>query len=164
MRKIILPLVIAALALSACATAQKLDAAGDVHALLIAIRDNDQQAFDARVDRPALKREIGARVTEKALKRDKTGLAALFAPSLVDIAGDSLIQPAVFKLVAQQYGYTPETRIPNQIMIAGVLKPLPDGRVCATRKKDGPCFLMFTKLDGHWKLSGFEGAMSDLKL
>ena len=40
-----------ALALSACATAQRLDAAGDVHALLVSIRDEDQAAFDAHVDR-----------------------------------------------------------------------------------------------------------------
>jgi len=47
-----------------------------------------------------------------------------------------------------------------------VLKPLPDGRVCATKKKDGPCLLTFTKApeDGHWKLSGFDGELSMLRL
>jgi hypothetical protein len=47
--------VLAALALSACATAQKLGAANDVHALLISIRDNDHAAFDAHVDHEALR-------------------------------------------------------------------------------------------------------------
>ena len=42
---------------------------------------------------------------------------------------------------------------------------MPDGRVCATRKQDGPCLLIFTKAeDGHWRLSGFEGDASMLRL
>ena len=39
-------LALSALLLSSCATAQRYDAAGDVHALLIAIRDNDSAAFE----------------------------------------------------------------------------------------------------------------------
>ena len=42
MRRLLI--VLAALTLTACATAHKLDAANDVHALLISIRDNDQSA------------------------------------------------------------------------------------------------------------------------
>jgi len=78
MRYLILALV--ALTLSACATAQRYDAANDVHALLISIRDNDQAMFDAHVDRPALKRQIESRLmaeTTKASSND--GLAALSA-------------------------------------------------------------------------------------
>ena len=44
MRAIVIALM--ALTLSACATVQKLDAASDVHALLISIRDGDQATFD----------------------------------------------------------------------------------------------------------------------
>ncbi len=33
-----------------------------------------------------------------------------------------------------------------------------------TRKKDGPCILIFTQIDGVWKLSGFEGDMKQLKI
>ena len=42
------------LSLTACATTQRLSAAGDVHSLLVAVRDNDRATFDAHVDRPAL--------------------------------------------------------------------------------------------------------------
>jgi len=38
------------------------------------------------------------------------------------------------------------------------------GRVCATKKKDGPCVLMFTKEEGVWKLSSFEGDFSTLRI
>jgi len=157
-----LAVLIAGLALAGCATPQRLSAANDVHALLLAIRDNDQQTFDAHVDRAALKREIQARIEEKAAKR--YGALAALAPGLAEFAGDTLVQPSVFKLVAQQYGYTDQTRIPGPFAIAGALKPLPDGRVCATRKKDGPCTLVFTREDGVWKLTGFEGDVKDLRL
>ena len=157
----------AALALSGCATVGKLDAASDVHALLISIRDNDRATFDTHVNRPALEREIQDRITART---NRTGnetaraLAALLAPAVARLAGDVLVQPQVFRAVAEHYGYRAGMKIPPPIGIASVLKPLPDGRVCATRKKDGPCVLMFGKMDGTWKLTGFEGETSELRL
>ena len=50
-----------AASLSACATVDRLNAGGDVHDLLVAIRDNDRATFDAHVDRRALKAGIEAR-------------------------------------------------------------------------------------------------------
>ncbi|MBL8769785.1 MAG: DUF2939 domain-containing protein [Phenylobacterium sp.] len=160
-------IAVLALALSACATVQKLDAASDVHALLISIRDNDRAAFDALVDRPALQREIEGRLVAEAGKdsRVPAGLAAILAPSLARMAGDALIQPDVFRAVAASYGYRSDTKIPGPIGISTLLRPLPDGRVCATSKKDGPCLLMFTHApDGRWKLSGFEGDVGMLRV
>jgi hypothetical protein len=154
-----------ALSLSACASAQRLDAAGDVHALLISIRDDDQATFEAHVDRPALKQELKAKLDQRIGQDDRLkGIAALFGPSVIDFAGDSLLQPRVFKMVAEHYGYTSATRIPSQVELAAALKPLPDGRVCATSKKDGPCLLVFSKEEGVWKLTSFEGDMSMLRI
>lgn len=164
MRKI-LAAAAAVLLLAGCATAEKLDAANDVHKLLLSIRDNDQAAFEAHVDREALKDVIAERVAAEAGKDTRYGgLAAVFAPALADFAGDTLIQPHVFKAVAAQYGYTADTSTPGPVAISGALKTLPDGRVCATRKKDGPCLLVFTKEQGTWKLTGFEGDSSLLRL
>ena|SRR5437762_6221610 len=162
-RKVLIGLL--AMALAACASVQRLDAAGDVHALLISIRDNDQARFDAHVDRAALKQEFQAKLDQR-LGRDKrlNGLISLLGPSVVDFAGDNLVQPQVFKMVARQYGYTPETKIPNVMQIAGALKPLPDGRVCAVSKKNGPCLMSFTKEQGVWKLTSFDGDFSMLRL
>lgn len=156
---------LAALTLTACASVQRLDAAADVHALLISIRDNDQATFDAHVDRPALKQQMRQRLdVEVARTPELRGLAAVFGPSVINIAGDALLQPGVFKLVAAHYGYTSQTRIPSQVEIAAALKPLPDGRVCAVTKKNGPCLLIFRHEQGVWKLSGFEGDASMLRL
>jgi hypothetical protein len=74
------------------------------------------------------------------------------------------LQPSTFRLVAEQYGYRSDTQIPNAIVISQALKTLPDGRVCATKKKDGPCLLVFTKEEGTWKLTSFEGDSSMLRL
>ena len=164
MRIVILSLL--ALVLASCASVRKLDAANDVHALLIAIRDDDQAAFDAHVDRPALKREIERRlVAEGAKDKRLGGLAAILAPGLAELAGETLVQPSVFKAVAEHYGYTPRTKIPGPLAISQALRPVPDGRICATRSKGGPCLLYFTKgPDGRWRLSGFEGEIRDLRL
>jgi len=156
----------ALLSLSACATVQKLDAASDVHALLISIRDDDEATFDTLVDRRALKREIRARLMQQAGQDQRlSGVAAFLAPGLAELAGEALIQPDVFRSVADYYGYTEATKIPGPIAISQRLKELPDGRVCAVKKKDGPCLLIFTHApDGRWKLSGFEGDLSMLRL
>lgn len=154
-------------ALAGCATAARLDAAGDVHALLISIRDNDKVAFNAHVDREALKSSIESRLVAEAGKAtsdpNMRALSALAAPYLADAANKALIQPSTFRSIAYQYGYKPDQPIPGQISIAGALKRLPDGRVCATKKKDGPCVLIFTEEGGTWRLSGFEGDISDLR-
>lgn len=162
-------LVIAlAMGLSACATAQRLDAAGDVHALLVSIRDEDQATFDAHVDRQALKQEISARLSAEARKpqveKGWGALGAMLAPALANLAGDALLQPKVFHKVAESYGYKQGQPIPGRVAIAGSLKALDDGRVCATKKKDGPCVLIFTQEEGVWKLSGFEGDLSALRI
>ena len=116
--------------LAGCASVARVDAAGDVHALLVAIRDGDQAGFDAHVDRQALGQQIEAYLVERArsAKVDDSlkGLAYALAGSLAQAVGD--------------------------------------GRVCATRKKNGPCLLTFAREDGTWKLVHFDGDPSELKL
>lgn len=154
-------------ALAACATVDRYDAARDVHALLVSIRDNDRAAFEAHVDRDALKRQIEARLMGETRRRDSgdgwNALGALLAQPLAELAGDALIQPRVFRAVAEYYGYTPDKPLPGPLAIGGSLRPIGAGQVCATRKKDGPCLLTFTREDGVWRLSGFDGDLSDLR-
>ncbi len=156
--------------LAACATASRLDAASDVHALLVAIRDEDRTAFDARVDREALKAEISSRLARETSRLKIEGLdlgrlGAVAAPALANFAGDALIQPRVFRQVAEAYGYSRDKPLPGTVAIASRLKAMPDGRVCATVEKDRPCVLIFTRnAEGRWRLSGFEGDLSSLKI
>jgi len=156
-----------ALILSGCATVQKLDAASDVHALMISIRDGDRATFDALVDERALKQELQARMVAEAGRdgRIPAVLAAVLAPGLSEIAGEALIRPEVFRAVAESYGYRRDMKIPGVIGISTLLQPLDPGRVCAVTKKGGPCQLVFTQWpDGRWRLSGFAGELSLLRL
>ena len=156
------------LALSACATTERVEEAGDVHALLIAIRDDDRPTFDAHVDRHALERQLEERIldrTESASSDDSVQtLGALLARPLSRLAGDVLLRPAVFLAVAEYYGYRPKTPIPGQFAIAAALRPAGDGRVCAARKRDGPCLMTFADEDGVWRLVSFDGDVRMLRL
>ncbi|CAN7156337.1 DUF2939 domain-containing protein [Phenylobacterium sp. LjRoot164] len=163
----VLILALAALTLSACATAQRYDAAADVHALLVSIRDNDKAAFEAHIDRPALKRQIETRMMAETRKSGANdglaALGALIAPTLADLAGEALLQPNVFRSVAAYYGYDAAKPLPGPMVIGGQLKTVGEGQVCVPRKKDGPCLLTFTEEQGTWRLSGFEGDLSMLR-
>lgn len=152
-------------ALAACATVDRYGAAGDVHTLLTAIRDGDRATFERHVDRPALERQIEQRLAEEARGAggDWGSLGALLAPALARVAGEALIQPEVFRAVAENYGYDRSKPLPNAMAIAGALRKTGEDQVCAARAKDGPCMLVFTRQDGVWRLSGFEGDLSLLR-
>ena len=90
-----------------------IDAAGDVHALLIAIRDDDHTGFEVHVDRQALEHELEGRMLDRTQASDTTNtikaLGALLAHPLSRLAGDALIRPKVFRAVAEYYGYRPQS-------------------------------------------------------
>ena len=150
--------------LTGCATTQQLSAAPDVHALLVAIRDDDRAAFDAHVDRRALEAEMQAVVVERSrdagLGDGVAGLGLLLSGPLAHAAGDVLIRPEVFRAIADYYGYRPDTPIPGSLSLAVALTPLPDGRVCVKGRKSGPCLLTFADEGGTWKLVGFDSSQA----
>lgn len=148
--------LLAALAVASCATTQRLAAASDVHALMVAIRDDDRAAFDAHVDRRALEAQLQSRLVDRAAASNLTetwkGLGVLLSGPLSRAAGSLLLRPDVFRAVAEYYGYRPDAPIPNALVLAGALKSLPDGRVCATRRTRGPCLVTFADEGGTWRL------------
>jgi hypothetical protein len=165
----LLTLSLAAVSLSACATATRYDAAGDVHALLVAIRDDDHAAFDSRVDRPALKAQIESQLVRKA-RDSKIGgggwqaAAIALAGPAASLASDALVQPETFRYAANYYGYTPDKPIPDRITITAGLRYIGSDQVCAAKTKTGPCLLTFTLEDGTWRLSGFDPETAKLRL
>ncbi|MGH6955579.1 MAG: DUF2939 domain-containing protein [Caulobacteraceae bacterium] len=154
--------------LTACATTERVVAAADVRALLVSIRDNDEAAFDAHVDRDALERELEGRILQSTggahEDRETRSLGALLAGPISRLAGEALLRPSVFLAVAEYYGYKPGQPIPGQIAIAEALRALPDGRVCAAKGRGGPCLLTFANEGGTWRLVSFDGDLSLLKL
>jgi hypothetical protein len=162
-------LLVAALAmlLAGCAGIEQFGAAGDVHALLIAIRDDDKAGFDAHVDRPALERQLRERLRAEAAKRTghdpfAAALGAMLADAITDVAAGPLIQPGVFLAVAETLGYSPNQPIPDRLVIARSLRRIDDAHVCVATKQAGPCLLTFQNEDNSWRLVGFEGGLDML--
>jgi hypothetical protein len=147
-------------ALAACATATRYSASSDIHDFLVAVRDDDQAAFDAHIDRPALKANLKARLLAAAADRygvaspNTLGALALAGP-VANLAVDSLARPEVFQAAAALLGYGPETRVPNFLVIGQVVRPLDSQRVCVEAKRR--CTFIFREEDGRWKLVAFDG-------
>ena len=143
-----------------CATVAKYDASSDIHSFLVAVRDGDDAAFDAHVDRPALKDSLKARLIEAAASRygvqSKQTLGAIvLAGPLASVAVDGLVRPQVFAAAASLLGYGPETAIPNPIFLARQVRPLGADRVCVIARDK--CVFIFKHEDGSWRMIGFEG-------
>jgi hypothetical protein len=159
--------VCAALVLASCATATRLDAGADVHAFLVAIRDNDRATFNDHVDRPALKRQIEARLIAEArssnLNSSGQMIAAILAGPAASLAGDALIQPRVFRSAAVALGYSPEKPIPGRLSIAQALRYTGPGEVCVAKDKQGPCLLVFEYDGATWRLTNFGGDLADIR-
>ena len=155
----------AALALLAagCATVPRLEAAGDIHAFLVAVRNGDAAGFDAHVDRPRLKAQLRARVLGETARATGTGswatLGAALAGPLVDLGVDALVRPTVFRAEAVRLGYDPARPIPSTLQLAAFVRPVGDGRVCVVTARGGPCVFDFDEEGGAWRLTGYEGPL-----
>ncbi len=164
-RRLILALALATGLLAACATATRYDAATDIRQLLVAIRDGDRATFDARVDRPALKTNLRARLLAAAAGRYGVGsrqtVGALIAGPLVDVAADALIRPEVFRAAAELAGYGPDTHIPGALALSQGVKALGSDRVCAMVR--GRCAFIFKHEETGWKMIDFEGDLGLLR-
>ncbi len=164
-------LAAALLSLAGCATGERLDAAGDVHALMVAVRDDDRAVFAAHVDKVALEARLQALLVARARAANlppAIAAAGVFASGPVSRwAGEALIRPGVFRAVADYYGYRPQTPLPGVLALSTVLRPMPGGRMCASGHGSGgkgDCLLMFVREDGVWKLADFSPAALKLGL
>jgi hypothetical protein len=160
-------LALALAALAGCQTIPRYDAANDIRAFLVAVRDGDAAGFEAHLDRPALKQQLRSRViAEVAARSGKSGMAvtmgaAMAAPAL-NTAVDALVRVDTFRAAAILVGYDPSQPLPSPLALTPLVKPLGAGAVCVTESHGGPCLFNFRQEAGAWKLSGFEGAL-DLK-
>jgi len=151
---------VALLAASGCASLTRYDAAGDIGAFLVAVRDGDRQTFERHVDRPALKTNLKARLIDHVARSRgslsaEAGGAVLAAGPLADLAVDALVQPQVFRAAAGLAGYGPQTRVPGPLVLGQDLQPMGEDRVCALIRHS--CAFVFKREDGVWRLIDFAG-------
>ena len=151
-----LPCLAVALLLTGCAATRPLAAAGDVHALLVAVRDDDRRTFETHVDRPALRAHLQARIVARAKAMNRGPaldmLGILLSGPASTAADRLLVQPQVFRAVAEYYGYRPGSPIPGPFALSTVLKDGQDGTVCATAHRGGACVLTFAHETAVWRL------------
>ena len=140
---------LAVLALAGCERVNtQLDAAEDIRAFLEAVRANDRAAFDAHVDRTALKADLQRQFAAQG--GDPTSL--LLGSSAGGALMDRLIAPETFSFALQQAAPS-LNRTPTAPEIAATLKPLSDDRVCLpSGGRDGPCAITFARQGETWRL------------
>ncbi len=148
--------------LGACTTIPRFEAASDVHALLVSIRDGDRAAFEAHIDRPALKAQLRSRLMAEGEKQHGLGgaLAIFAAGPLINVTADALLRPEVFRAVAIEYGYDPKQAIPGAFLIGQYVTPLDGGRACVATKRRGGCVFVLKDEGGTYRLIGFEGRLA----
>jgi len=146
----------AAASLAACASGERMSAAGDVHSLLVAIRDDDRAAFDAHVDHAALQAEMQWIIVERAKASGLGSLGVLASGPLSSAAATVVLRPDVFRAIADYYGYRPDRPLPGTLSLAAALTPVDGGKVCARDARTKACLLTFSNEGGVWKLTAFD--------
>jgi len=132
--------------LAACSGATtKYEAAEDVRAFVVAVRENDRAAFERHVDRQALRTQVLAQL------RGQAGpLADMLGGDLADQAADQLIRPETFRHALERSGAP--ARTPSAAEIATQLRVVEEGRVCLPRAPNGPCAITFAEQGDTWRL------------
>jgi hypothetical protein len=161
-----LAVIAAGASLAACASGERISAAGDVRGLLVAIRDDDRPAFDAHIDRTALQAEMQWIIVERAkasgLGPEGAALGALASGPLSRAAATVVLRPDVFRAIADYYGYSPDRPLPGTFTLAAALTPVEGGKVCARDPKTKSCLLTFANEGGVWKLVSFDARRAGL--
>lgn len=139
MRRIaVLAAILTAAACDKAAT--QYDAAEDVRAFIVAVRENDRATFERHVDRSALRVQLAGQV--RAAMGDAGPLAEALGQGLTEAAVDQMIRPESFRLMLERAGAP--ARTPTAAEIATQLRVVEDGRVCLPRSQDGPCAVTFS--------------------
>ena len=137
-----------ALALVSCSLDVRADASKGVARFLDAVRTGDRAAFEASIDRPALRADLRDQLAElgRANGLDVEGGASEFAL-------DRMITPEAFRLVEAQTGQALPVA-PTAAQVALLMHVQDRKHVCLGEAVQGHCLLAFAKRRGSWRLVG----------
>jgi hypothetical protein len=147
MRRKFLLLAVLALPLTACGGSAPTGAAEVASRLLAAAMTNDRVAFEAEIDRDALRADMRRQVIEMARTK---ALDVEGGPS--EFALDRMISPDAIRLVDAK-GHR-LTEAPEADEVRGMLKATDKTHVCLRQGSD--CLLTFGKGQAGWRLVGMK--------
>jgi hypothetical protein len=145
-----------ALLLSACNIDVRADASQGIARFLEAVHRGDRQAFEAAIDRPALRADIRRQVVELGRA---SGLDVGEGPS--EFALDRMITPDAFRVVQAQTGQA-VPMAPTAAQVALLMKVRDKSHVCIDDPARHRCLLTFAKAKGAWRLVGMQA--TDLRI
>jgi hypothetical protein len=156
-RRLLVIAFAATVGLAGCSDAAPRGAAESATRLLAAAAKGDRVAFEAEIDRPAVRDDVRRQMSDVA------------RPKALDVEGgpseftlDRMIGPDAVHLVRSGNGQV-VTSAPGIDQIAGRMKTLDGGRAClADRQSPDRCLLTFAKAKGGWRLVGMQA--SDLRI
>jgi hypothetical protein len=123
------------------------DAASAAQALLAAVQTGDAKAFEAHLDRPALRADLRAQLQTMA---QASGLDV--AGGAADFALDRMIAPEAFRLVRSEDG-TQLTTPPTLGQVTALMTPLAKDRACLhDLVAPQRCLLTFARHEDSWRL------------
>jgi hypothetical protein len=138
------------LVLGGCDIGVRADASKAIERFLKAVQDDDRQAFEAGIDREALRADLRNQLTELARAK---GVVVDGGPS--EFALDRMISPGAFRLVEAQTGQVLHVA-PKAPAIALMMQVRDRSHVCVGDPGKPRCALSFAKRDGVWRLVGMQ--------
>lgn len=158
MHRRLIALAIAALSLAGCQQlTERWQAATGVHDFLAAVQAGDQAAFEAHIDRPALRASLRDRLNSAlGAGEAKEVLGALLGSRSADSALDQMLTPESFRIIWRA-SRLPTDRVPTAAEISPFMIMQAPGQACVRRGlKSNRCALDFKNEGGTWKLVGVE--------
>jgi hypothetical protein len=153
----LLVIAFASAGLTGCGDSAPRGAAENASRLLAAAVKGDRVAFEAEIDRPAVRDDVRRQMSEVARSRvlDVEG-----GPS--EFALDRMIGPDAVHLVRAGSSQA-LTTAPGVDKIAGQMKAIDGNRAClADARAPDRCLLTFARAKGGWRLVGMQA--SDLRI
>jgi hypothetical protein len=146
-----LTLALVAAGLGSCGPATRHDAAQTASRLLAAVVHGDRAAFEAAIDRPAVRDDVRRQMAALA---QAAGLEVDGGPS--EFALDRMITPEAIALVGAESGQA-LTVPPTPRRVAAQMKRVGDDRACLREApQDQTCALTFARSDDRWRLVGMK--------
>jgi hypothetical protein len=144
-----LAVIAAALCLAGCGGAAPKGAAESASRLLAAALKGDRVAFEAEIDRAAVRDDVRRQIADVA--RGKA-LEVEGGPS--EFALDRMISPAAIRVVHAGTGEA-LTAPPTTAQVAKLMREV-DGKRACVRGRKGDCLLTFAKEKRDWRLVGMK--------